>query len=108
MATDPAGEESLLDETSANGSFTFLSGEAAQAHVEQQQQQQEAGDTLGDVAEVDAMLKSEDGDVNGDDDDDTEVEDNISETLDQLGESWLGWLPKWQWKLELQYWRHLK
>ncbi|KAK3740649.1 hypothetical protein RRG08_065011 [Elysia crispata] len=84
MATDPAGEESLLDETSANGSFTFLSGEAAQAHVEQQQQQQEAGDTLGDVAEVDAMLKSEDGDVNGDDDDDTEVEDNISETLDQL------------------------
>ncbi|GFR78411.1 Cdkn1a interacting zinc finger protein 1a [Elysia marginata] len=80
MEISQAAEESLLNETSANESFTFLSGDQAQAHIEQQS----AADIFEDVTKA-AGLQSDEG-ADEKDDEDTDI-DGASESGDLTAES---------------------
>ncbi|GFO45579.1 Cdkn1a interacting Zinc finger protein 1a [Plakobranchus ocellatus] len=62
--------DSLLNETSANGSFTYLSGEKAQAHIDQQ--------TAASTGQVEIAAKS------ADDGEDTDVEDNVEGAQEKI------------------------
>ena len=82
METTQTGEDSLLNETSANGSFTFLTGEEAEMHLQEQNAKENIAEAVVEAeTEVAAAaeLQAENG-VGDEEDEETEVEDNSEKT----------------------------